>query len=691
MLKYLFTLLFVFTLCRADLLFPEKGQELNYIHVLFDWDQEPNAILYNLQISNLESFNNIILDVHEETTLYIVKDTIEWESTYYWRIRPIYNNGNIGQWSEESYFTTGEPKTSGQDVDIYSNDLIQDGVIVYGWATGAIDRFGNEIWNTEYFLMNQINNYGQLYGQMGVEQGGELTHGGELNFYNQFLWMSPEGTEVDRHEIIQLPNGNYMAFTYVYQLGPVPLGDWTQNYQSLGYTADGVTDEFQWRGCKIIEWDQETREEVWSWDPFDHFSMDDHDLYGGTWWNATNSWSYDWMHSNGLHFDEDESVIYVSHRNLSRISKISYPSGEVIWNMGLPAEYYTGDENICTDLLFSFQHHIQMLDDGDLLFFDNGNLSHMLLGDPNPISRIRRIRVIDDSYCETVWQYDLPQNLYGSAKGSVQLLENGNYFIYTLGNGLGEFEPSVFEITPGWEIVWKATAEYLNTHWYRAYKIPSIHPNAFSVLFDQYYDMDVDGNSFTGVVLDDTNTTLSFTIHNQSSYSQSYTYTLSDNNGWFNVSSDTVNIEDNEHFIVTLEPMVEPDSVTSLTMDIWPIYHEYAMKSMNYDVYHVDGILSEMEPNIPTEYALFHNYPNPFNPITTLRYYLPDDMNVKITIYDIMGRVVKTLINSSQNAGYKSSQWNATNDAGQPVSAGVYLYTIEAGQYRQTKKMVLLK
>jgi hypothetical protein len=306
MLKNLFTLLIAFSLCRAELLFPEKGQELNYIHVLFEWDQEPNAVLYNLQISSSESFDNVILNVHEETTLYIEKDTIAWESTYYWRVRPIYNNGNNGQWSEESYFTTGEPKTSGQDVDIYNNDLIQDGVIVYGWVTGAINRFGNEIWNTEYFLMNHINNYGQLYGQMGVEQGGELTQGGELNFYNQFLWMSPQGTEVDRHEIIQIPNGNYMAFNYVYQLGPIPLGDWTQNYQNLGYAADGVTNEFQWRGCKIIEWDQETGEEVWSWDPFDHFSMDDHDLYGGTWWNASNHSSRNLQHSTMfLHINHD--------------------------------------------------------------------------------------------------------------------------------------------------------------------------------------------------------------------------------------------------------------------------------------------------------------------------------------------------------------------------------------------------
>ena len=57
----------------------------------------------------------------------------------------------------------------------------------------------------------------------------------------------------------------------------------------------------------------------------------------------------------------------------------------------------------------------------------------------------------------------------------------------------------------------------------------------------------------------------------------------------------------------------------------------------------------------------------------------------------MMGRQVKTLVNSSQTAGYKSIQWNATNDEGKPVAAGLYLYTIQAGQFRQVRKMVLLK
>jgi len=90
-------------------------------------------------------------------------------------------------------------------------------------------------------------------------------------------------------------------------------------------------------------------------------------------------------------------------------------------------------------------------------------------------------------------------------------------------------------------------------------------------------------------------------------------------------------------------------------------------------------------------YNLYNAYPNPFNPITTLRYDLPEDALVNITIYDMMGRQVKTLVNGSQTAGYRTVQWNAINNAGQPVSAGLYLYTFQAGEFRQIRKIILLK
>ena len=94
---------------------------------------------------------------------------------------------------------------------------------------------------------------------------------------------------------------------------------------------------------------------------------------------------------------------------------------------------------------------------------------------------------------------------------------------------------------------------------------------------------------------------------------------------------------------------------------------------------------------LPKKFSLHQNYPNPFNPITTLKYDLPEDEFVSITIYDMLGNVINNLVNDNQNSGYKSVQWNATNNQGQQVSAGVYLYSIEAGEFRQTKKMILLK
>ena len=102
-------------------------------------------------------------------------------------------------------------------------------------------------------------------------------------------------------------------------------------------------------------------------------------------------------------------------------------------------------------------------------------------------------------------------------------------------------------------------------------------------------------------------------------------------------------------------------------------------------------VLSVDTKAIPKVYALRQNYPNPFNPTTQIKYDLPEDALVTINIYDLTGRSIKSLVNSNQSAGYRSIQWNATNNLGEPVSAGMYIYMIQAGEFRQTKKMVLLK
>ena len=103
-------------------------------------------------------------------------------------------------------------------------------------------------------------------------------------------------------------------------------------------------------------------------------------------------------------------------------------------------------------------------------------------------------------------------------------------------------------------------------------------------------------------------------------------------------------------------------------------------------------LLLKTESSIkPENFYINEAYPNPFNPYTTLSYYLPNNETVQIKIFDIMGRQVKTFVMPDQIAGYGSIQWNGTNDYDQRVSSGLYLYTIQAGNFRGTKKMVILE
>lgn len=94
---------------------------------------------------------------------------------------------------------------------------------------------------------------------------------------------------------------------------------------------------------------------------------------------------------------------------------------------------------------------------------------------------------------------------------------------------------------------------------------------------------------------------------------------------------------------------------------------------------------------VPTEFALHNNYPNPFNPTTTIAYDLPQDGTVRLIIYDVMGREVTRLVNGFTPAGYHNVRWDARNALGEQVSAGVYFYHLQSGAYVKTQKMVLLK
>ncbi|RMF54335.1 MAG: T9SS C-terminal target domain-containing protein [Calditrichaeota bacterium] len=107
------------------------------------------------------------------------------------------------------------------------------------------------------------------------------------------------------------------------------------------------------------------------------------------------------------------------------------------------------------------------------------------------------------------------------------------------------------------------------------------------------------------------------------------------------------------------------------------------------------GIEQEKIQTLPKQFSLRQNYPNPFNPVTNVEFGLPHGEWVTLKVYDLLGREVKTLVNRRLSAGYHTVQWDGTNDAGQPVASGVYLYRLTVGQASlsnvQTRKMVLLR
>ncbi|MBI5729849.1 MAG: T9SS type A sorting domain-containing protein [Ignavibacteriales bacterium] len=110
--------------------------------------------------------------------------------------------------------------------------------------------------------------------------------------------------------------------------------------------------------------------------------------------------------------------------------------------------------------------------------------------------------------------------------------------------------------------------------------------------------------------------------------------------------------------------------------------YRYYTKTLNPVITKVD----EKKNDIPDKYGLYQNFPNPFNPTTTINYQLPNDGFVTIKVYDMLSKEVAVLVNENKSAGYYKIDFNASK-----LTSGVYIYTITANNFIQSKKMLLMK
>ena len=152
---------------------------------------------------------------------------------------------------------------------------------------------------------------------------------------------------------------------------------------------------------------------------------------------------------------------------------------------------------------------------------------------------------------------------------------------------------------------------------------------------------------------------------------------------------------DSETVKAALENTARSDAFTGTTPNTtWGSGKVDAFAAVT-EVLNTTGISTD-HSTITREFVLHQNYPNPFNPTTTILYTIPHASNVQVIIYDILGNAVKTLVNKNMAAGTHTVQWNGTNDAGEQVSSGVYLYRLTVNRtndipFVKTRKMIFLK
>lgn len=177
-----------------------------------------------------------------------------------------------------------------------------------------------------------------------------------------------------------------------------------------------------------------------------------------------------------------------------------------------------------------------------------------------------------------------------------------------------------------------------------------------------------------------------------------YTATMSDTKGW-EVETEIVELTlaSEAWAIVPATVIVPPEGflaeyiVDTVIMTVQSLSDPTVVRAGSLTVTIEETGIGEQEFKTPTAYRLTQNSPNPFTSLTTISYQLPQESEVSLMIYDASGRAVRTLVSGRKQAGYYDVYWDGRNEADVEVPAGVYFYRFQAGDYREIRKMILLK
>jgi len=465
---------------------PESGQVINYTQVFFRWPQISNHGSYQLILAdNLLFTDSDTITVTSNSILY--NDFLDWESEYYWKVCGTVDNTDTCL--PTKYFSTSslpDYHTNQIYINYINEDQYTEGVNVLDFESLnyslAIDKYGSIIWfsdkdnfNSSKITVTQFLDNGNM---MGFSNG----KGYEFNLDSEIIFETPSVYSI-HHYISKSDEGTYFFIDADIEYHDCPVE---------------CSDEFSifpipWQGDRFIEIDS-NGEIIWEWNTFENISLSEYNPYYAEIYNGTND--FDWTHSNSVLYDPLSQSVYVSLRNLSRITSIDYPTGEVNWNLG--ESDFMENPSFQNELDFSQQHSAQLTPSGNLIFFDNARYQ-----DPE-LSRCIEVEFDDNNEPFIAWQHVLPDSMFTGSRGECDRLSSGNSLISAGRTG------NVIEVDSNNQLIWHLNVDDNNGNdvtIYRTERILNMFPSIFSFEIEQ-----ISGDSSNYTIID--NGSLDITIYN---------------------------------------------------------------------------------------------------------------------------------------------------------------------------------
>jgi hypothetical protein len=457
------------------------------------------------------------------------------------------------------------------------------------------------------------------------------------------------GYSTDLHELVILENNHALMMCYDVQ------------QVAMDTVVTGGDPNATVIGLVIQELD-ENKNVVFQWRSWDHFKITD-----ATYDIDLTASVIDYVHGNAIEVDYDGNLL-ISSRHLDEITKISRQTGSIIWRLG-GKQCKNNQFTYINDPLtgFSHQHDIRRISNGNITLFDNGNLH-----DP-PVSRGVEYQIDEvNKYARLISDYRNNPQTMSWAMGSSRRLENHNTII---GWGTG-LDPAITEVKIDGSLVLSISLPDTMPN-YRAFKFPW-KTNLFSINPEYVYFGYVPLGTSLEKQLEIVNNS-NQTIQINNSYNRLSAYRLT------TVLPVSIPPFGSEIITIKFEPESEGDYFDDMHLR-W--------NKENERIAQVIPLIGSTDPNFTSadddnevlDYYLSQNFPNPFNPSTTISWQLPVGGWQTLKVYDVLGKEVATLVDEYRPAGSYEVEFDASD-----LPSGVYLYKLQADTFVQAKKMMLLR